>query len=57
MDDKVILLVEDNADDEVLTPARVEKNNIRNEVVNRARWKRSARLSLRTGLHADGDSR
>jgi len=33
MDDKVILLVEDNADDEVLTLRALKKNNIRNEVV------------------------
>jgi two-component system response regulator len=33
MDDKIILLVEDNADDEVLTLRALKKNNIRNEVV------------------------
>jgi len=33
MQDKVILLVEDNADDEVLTLRALKKNNIRNEVV------------------------
>lgn len=33
MDEKVILLVEDNADDEVLTLRALKKNNIRNEVV------------------------
>jgi Response regulators consisting of a CheY-like receiver domain and a winged-helix DNA-binding domain len=33
MDEKVILLVEDNADDEVLTLQALRKNNIRNEVV------------------------
>ena len=31
--DKIILLVEDNADDEVLTLRALKKNNIRNEVV------------------------
>jgi two-component system, response regulator len=33
MEDKIILLVEDNADDEKLTLRALEKNNIRNEVV------------------------
>ena len=33
MDNKVILLVEDNADDELLTLRALKKNNIRNEVV------------------------
>jgi two-component system response regulator len=33
MDNKVILLVEDNADDEALTLRALKKNNIRNEVV------------------------
>jgi len=33
MNDKVILLVEDNADDEALTLRALKKNNIRNEVV------------------------
>ena len=33
MESKVILLVEDNADDEALTLRALEKNNIRNKVV------------------------
>ncbi len=33
MNDKIILLVEDNADDEMLTLRALKKNNIRNEVV------------------------
>ena len=33
MGDKIILLVEDNADDEALTLRALKKNNIRNEVV------------------------
>jgi len=37
MDKKVILLVEDNPDDEVLTLRALEKNNIMNEVVVVAR--------------------
>jgi two-component system response regulator len=33
MNDKIILLVEDNPDDEALTLRALQKNNIRNEVV------------------------
>ncbi len=33
MDDRIILMVEDNADDEELTLRALHKNNIRNEVV------------------------
>ncbi len=33
MEEKIILLVEDNADDEKLTLRALQKNNIRNEVV------------------------
>ncbi len=33
MDNRIILLVEDNPDDEVLTLRALKKNNIRNEVV------------------------
>jgi hypothetical protein len=33
MNDKIILLAEDNADDEALTLRALKKNNIRNEVV------------------------
>lgn len=33
MEDKIILLVEDNPDDEALTLRALKKNNIRNEVV------------------------
>ena len=33
MNDKVILLVEDNADDEALTLRALKKNNIKNDVV------------------------
>ena len=33
MDDKIILLVEDNADDEALTIRALKKNNIQNEVI------------------------
>jgi CheY-like chemotaxis protein len=33
MDDRIILLVEDNADDEALTLRALRKNNIKNEVI------------------------
>lgn len=33
MEDAIILLVEDNADDEALTLRALKKNNIKNEVV------------------------
>ena len=33
MENKAILLVEDNADNEALTPRALKKNNIRNEVI------------------------
>ena len=33
MEDKVILLVEDNAEDEILTLRALKKNNILNQVV------------------------
>jgi len=33
MENKAILLVEDNADDEALTLRALKKNNIRNEVI------------------------
>jgi len=33
MENNVILLVEDNPDNEALTPRALKKNNIRNEVI------------------------
>ena len=46
MDNKVILLVEDNPRDEVLTLRALKKSNIINDVVV-ARWRRGARLLVR----------
>jgi two-component system response regulator len=54
MHDKVILLVEDNADDELLTLRALKKNNIRNGVV--VARDGSEALDY-TGIHAGRDLR
>jgi len=55
MDDKVILLVEDNADDEVLTLRALKKNNIRNEAVIARDGSEALDYLFGTGVHADRD--
>jgi two-component system, response regulator len=55
MDDKVILLVEDNADDEVLTLRALKKNNIRNEVIVARDGSEALDYLFGTGIHAGRD--
>ena len=55
MEDKVILLVEDNADDELLTLRALKKNNIRNEVVVARDGNQALDYLFGTGLHSGRD--
>src|ERR1700740_3772737 len=57
MNDKVILLVEDNADDEALTLRALKKNNIRNEVVVARDGSEALDYLFGTGIHAGRDLR
>ena len=55
MEDKVILLVEDNADDELLTLRALKKNNIRNEVVVARDGNEALDFLFGTGVHSGRD--
>jgi CheY-like chemotaxis protein len=55
VENKVILLVEDNADDELLTLRALKKNNIRNEVVVARDGSEALEYLFGTGIHAGRD--
>jgi len=52
MEDAIILLVEDNADDEALTLRALKKNNIKNEVVIAIDGAEALDYLFATGVHA-----
>ena len=56
MNNKIILLVEDNPDDEVLTLRALEKNNIMNEVVVAHDGVEALDYLFATGSHAGRDT-
>jgi two-component system, response regulator len=55
MEERVILLVEDNADDELLTLRALKKNNIRNEVVVARDGNEALDYLFGTGVHSGRD--
>ena len=57
MGDKIILLVEDNADDEALTLRALKKNSIRNEVVVARDGAEALDFLFGTGAYAGRDLR
>jgi two-component system response regulator len=56
MEDKIILLVEDNADDEKLTLRALKKNNISNEVVVARNGAEALDYLFGTGTHSGRDT-
>jgi two-component system response regulator len=56
MNDKVILLVEDNADDEALTKRALKKNNISNEIIVAHDGVEALDYLFGTGKHAGRDT-
>jgi two-component system, response regulator len=57
MEERVILLVEDNADDEALTMRALEKNNITNKIVVARDGVEALDYLFGTGPYADRDTR
>lgn len=57
MDDKIILLVEDNPDDEALTLRALRKANVRNDVVVARDGVEALDYLFGTGAHAGRDAR
>ena len=55
MEEKTILLVEDNPDDEALTLRALNKNNIRNRVVVAHDGVEALDYLFKTGIHAGGN--
>jgi two-component system response regulator len=55
MNDKIVLLAEDNADDEALTLRALKKNNIRNEVVIARNGAEALDYLFGTGAYAGRD--
>lgn len=55
MEDKLILLVEDNPDDEALTLRALKKNNIRNQVIVARDGVEALDFLFGTGTYADRD--
>src|SRR5438128_12427083 len=55
IENKVILLIEDNPDDEALTLRALNKNNIRNEVVVARDGVEALDYLFGTGVYADHD--
>lgn len=57
MDEKVILLVEDNSDDEALTLHALKTNNIKNRVIVARNGVEALDYLFGTGIHAGRDTR
>jgi len=56
-ENRIILLVEDNPDDEKLTVRSLKKNNVANEVAVAHNGEEALDYLFATGIHADGNRR